>query len=1258
MDKISFTINGEHYSLSGSEVSASTTLNDYLRNYLGLVGTKAMCHEGGCGACIVTVAKNDPITNEKQIVGVNSCLVHILSCHEWDITTIEGVGNRKDGYHNLQTRLAKFNGTQCGYCTPGVIMNMYSLQKGSDKALTPKEIERAFAGNLCRCTGYRSILDAFKTFSTADYDDGLQDLEELHEIRCKKKNSICENKDDWCFLDKSDELMKITVDSNKWYKAFSIEDIYKVLNKEGTDSYRLVGGNTGKGVYPIIEEPRVHIDISSVDTFKEVNKDINLVLGVGLSLSELKIVLEREMKNPEFTYLSKFRDHLELVASIPVKNIGTIGGNLALKNAHPEFQSDIFIMFETVGATVTILDKTLKQTEINLQKFLKLDLTNRLILNVKLPPLSQHNLIKTYKIMPRAQNAHAIVNAGFHFFMGSDKKVTKATVVYGGISSTFTHASNVESMLKGLELFKDETLNKALYILQQELVPEDMPPEASPFSRKAIALGLFYKAILSLSPSVNPRFASGGNDLIRPVSSGTQTYDTDKTVWPLNQPIPKLEALTQCSGEALYSCDITSQREVHVAFVLSTICLGEIVGFDASKAMQIPGVLAFYTAKDIPGVNNCVGCDFDDLDLREEIIASKRVIYYGQPVGIIAAVTRKLALKAASLVKVSYKEDPAKPVLSIEEALNAPDKDRRIRQYVTIKAKEKGTQITHTVSGNFKVPDQYHFTMETQSCRVTHSRRGLRVRSATQWMDLVQSAVAQSLQLPQNRVDVEVDRIGGGYGGKASRSSMVACACALVAYKLNKDASFVLPITDNMEAVGKRHAAYLNYEIGINDDGVIQYANINFYSDSGCLFNEAQARPIANALANLYDTSRWNISGYSVLTDKASNTWCRAPGTTEANAMLEHIMERIAHAINKDSIEVRKINIALEHNTLIDMIDKFVTDAQYMERKADIEKFNTDNAWRKRAMKLSIMSFPLEYYGNFSVIISVFHGDGTILISHGGIEMGQGINTKIAQVCAYSLKVPLKMITVKGADNFISPNNMASSGSITSECVAFATTKACKDLLTRLEPVRLEMKEPTWDEVIKAAYSKGIQLQTTSSYSLLDDVQGYPIYGIGSLEVELDVLTGLSLIRRVDILEDTGRSMNPDVDVGQIEGAFIMGLGMWTSENLIYDKQTGKLLTNRTWNYKPPGACDIPIDFRITFKRNSYNNNGVLRSKATGEPALLLSVVVALALHEAILETRKEYGYVDIDWVHVDTPYTVDNIMRAISPNINSYRLK
>lgn len=303
------------------------------------------------------------------------------------------------------------------------------------------------------------------------------------------------------------------------------------------------------------------------------------------------------------------------------------------------------------------------------------------------------------------------------------------------------------------------------------------------------------------------------------------------------------------------------------------------------------------------------------------------------------------------------------------------------------------------------------------------------------------------------------------------------------------------------------------------------------------------------------------------------------------------------------------------------------------------------------------MSYPLGYTGNLPVTISVYHADGTIAISHGGIEMGQGINTKVAQVCAYTLKVPLEKVTVRGSDSFVSPNSIASSGSITSESVAYATLKACEDLLKRLDVAKKDLVEPTWEEVVKKAYDKGINLQSSYMTSTNDGLVGYNVYGVCAAEVELDVLTGNHSVRRLDLLEDTGVSLSPEIDVGQIEGAFIMGLGLWTSERIVYEEATGRLLTDRTWTYKPPGAKDIPVDFRIMFKRNSSNTAGVLRSKATGEPALTLAVVVTHVLHDAILDARKEFGYTDKEWVFVESPYNIENILKAISPKIESFKL-
>ncbi|XP_073945777.1 xanthine dehydrogenase-like isoform X2 [Choristoneura fumiferana] len=1225
-----------------------------------------MCHEGGCGACVVAIRAAAPPTNEMRTFAVNSCLVSILSCHGWEITTVEGIGNRTMGYHDIQTRLAKFNGTQCGYCTPGWIMNMYSLYNAKNGKLTTKEIENSFAGNLCRCTGYRPIADAFKTFaSDADCNlvDKLTDLEDLGMfkpcgVNCTKKcphknkeNDILLGKlnlnqdkdtpeDDWCVVEDSDnKLTVLEYGAQKWYKAFTLEHVFKIMAM--CKEYKLIAGNTGQGVYHVESYPSNVIDIFSVAEIKGYVIDVNLILGAGMTLTDMmELFLDLSSRNEEFSYLKQFHEHMDLVAHIPVRNIGTIGGNLYMKYFHNDFQSDLFLLFETVGAMLTIAEGVHKSKTMTLPEFLKMNMKRKIILNIMLPPLSKCCSVKTYKIMPRSQNAHAVVNAGFMFKFKRDTTIIeKVSMIFGSISASFIHASKTEALLIGKDLFTNETLQIAAKSLFDEILPEEAPPEPSAAYRRMLAVSLYYKAILYLCPEdkLDPKHRSGGTAIKRNTSKGTQMFDTDKSVWPLNQPVPKIEALVQCSGEANFANDLPSKvGEVYGAFVCADANSGSIIsGFDATEAMKITGVVAFYTAQNIPGDNVFTPLNVPLIQATEEILCSKEVKFYGQPAAIIVANREKIANRAAKLVKVKYASiNKNRPLLTPQDVLKSPERSKRVTNNKTVEPVDVGHDVKLVLKGELNLETQYHYYMEPQTCVVKPTEDGIEVYSATQWLDLTNVAVAQCLKVPANSVNVIVRRVGGSYGGKITRSVQIACAAAIVSHLQGKTCRFVVPLQTNIKIAGKRIPTHSNFEVGVNNEGEIQYLRNIFYQDNGCAPNETIGHLTLNHFLNCYDTKRWYIEANSVETDTPSNTWCRAPSSTEGVAMIENIIEIIAHNLGKDPMEIRAKNMAKGNNPIPELIDQLKQDSNYEARLKEIVGFNGNNRWRKRAMKIIPMTYELFYFGNYNSIVSVLHGDGSVVITHGGIEMGQGINTKVAQVAAYILGVSLDKVSIKPSTSFISPNTMTTGASIGSECVVFATMKACEILIKRFEPIREKMGKPSWEELVEKVFKAGIDLQASHMFSNNDGVKPYFIYGVVALELEVDILTGNHDVRRVDLLEDTGRSLSPEIDIGQIEGAFVMGLGYFTSEKTIYDPESGRLLTDRTWTYKPPGIKDIPADFRVYFKRNAGNPYGVLQSKATGEPALCLSSVVIHALREAVRSARLDAGYKD-DWVHI-----------------------
>ncbi|XP_063225147.1 uncharacterized protein LOC134532557 [Bacillus rossius redtenbacheri] len=1253
---VTLTINSTKYTVD-STVSSGTSLNTYIRDYAKLTATKFMCYEGGCGSCIVAVTATHPATGVKHTFAVNSCLVHIYSCHGWVVTTNEGIGNRRDGYHTVQSTLAHFSGTQCGYCSPGMVMNMYSIYKEKGKSLTMKEVENSFGGNICRCTGYRPILDAFKSLASdasPQMKHTIKDIEEIYKTTCCPKQGRCCGSNccsdlDAVSLDEQDALMHTPLHlkqiASDWYRVTAVSQIFEVLSAIGDSTYMLVGGNTGYGVYRAIRNADVYIDITGVAELRAISTTSGLSLGSGVTLTEAMDTFNSVSSTTGYAYAKTLADHIDLIANVPVRNIGTIAGNLTMKYKYNAFPSDVFLILETVGATLTIVSATETTKNVTLLDYLKLDMTKKVIKSIEFPQLDTSYAIKTYKIMSRAQNTHANVNAGFLFKLSEDdsgKLTQKPTVVFGHITSEFVHATKTEAYLDGKVIYDEKVMKEAVRILDSELAPTAEPPDASPEYRKGLAKALLYKFLLSLaSDRVNSRYKTGGEILSRPLSSGRQTYQTDKSLWPLNQPIPKIEAQYQTAGETIYVHDLPHfQGELFGAYVVTTVGQGKITKIDASAALKVSGVVKFISAQDIPGINTFIPLHEDVFYEYEELFCSGKVLYAGQPVGMILAESTGAAFAGVALVVVEY-SDVTKPTIHVRDALRD---QARVLDLKTVEARRQAGDVSHVLKGSLDMGTQYHFSMEVQTCLSVPVEDGFDVYPATQFVEIVQKALALATGLSENKFNISVRRLGGGFGSKLSRSCYVAVSCTVAAYLTNRPVRVVMNLETNMAIIGKKGEVAVDYEVGVDSEGKIQYMKGDVYSNKGCYRNEPMGAGTATTLESCYDSSTWSVNGKTVITDVASNTYLRSPETFEGIAAIENIMEHIAKTVKKDPIEVRLKNLSDEARPIItEMFEHIKTTSDFETRKSQVEEFNKANRWRKRGIAVTSLSWPWSCVGRYTVMLSVYSQDGSVSVSHGGIEMGQGVNTKVAQVVAYTLGISLDMVSLKPSNNMVSANSYSSGGSQASDNCCYAALQCSKLLLARLEPYRTSNQ--TWPELILKAYDNYVDL-SASYMCKAGDIGAYNIYGVSVAEVEVDILTGQKQVLRADILQDLGRSISPEVDIGQIEGAFVMAMGLWLTEELVYDPDSGQLLTDRTWNYRPLGCKDIPIDFRVEIRKNGTNPPGVYSSKAVGEPPMCLAVSVYLAVKDALTSARIEAGAQD-EWFKLNSPATVERAFLA-----------
>lgn len=542
--------------------------------------------------------------------------------------------------------------------------------------------------------------------------------------------------------------------------------------------------------------------------------------------------------------------------------------------------------------------------------------------------------------------------------------------------------------MSGKSLFANDSLQGAVSTLESELKPDWLLPDASPEYRKKLAIALLYKFALAIAPDgmVKSEYKSGSEILKRPLSSGKQEFETKPENYPLTKPVPKLEGMLQCTGKAQYVNDIPPHpNELWGAFVLGRKVGAKVVRIDATEALKLKGVQNFFSAKDIPGNNTFMPKKIIMIVEDEEIFCADKIKYNGQPVGMILADTMEIAYKAADLVKITYGERTIKTLYpTIHDVYKANLKERIVDTPFKFDATDKGADEHHTIKDRFEMAGQYHFTMEAQSCVTIPSDEGIDVYSSTQWMDLTQVAIAGTLKVPINTVNVYTKRLGGAYGAKISRATLVSCACALGTHLTNRPVRFVLKIETNMEAIGKRHGVVSDYEITVDNQGKIQSLKNTCSEDYGHSLNEPVLFTTTEFFGNCYDKSRWQFEGKAVVTDAAANTWCRAPGTTEGIAMTENILEHIAHVVKKDPIQVRLANMPSD-SKLKEMLPVFLKDIDYEERKQDIENYNKANRWNKRGISVVPMRYPMGYYGTMHALVTIYHADGTVAITHGGI---------------------------------------------------------------------------------------------------------------------------------------------------------------------------------------------------------------------------------------------------------------------------------
>ncbi len=730
---------------------------------------------------------------------------------------------------------------------------------------------------------------------------------------------------------------------------------------------------------------------------------------------------------------------------------------------------------------------------------------------------------------------------------------------------------------------------------------------------------------------------------------------------------PHESAHLHVAGAAPYIDDLAELAgTLHAALGLSPLAHARLLGIDLALLRAQPGVVAVFCAADIPGVNDCGPIVHDD-----PILADAEVVYAGQPVFAVVATSRDAARRAAALAPQALRLEALPAVLDARQA-------HALGQYVVPPmhlargdAARALAEAPQRLCGQFSLGGQEQFYLEGQiSYALPQENGGMLLHCSTQHPSEMQQVVAHALRLPAHSVQVQCRRMGGGFGGKESQSALFACVAALAASRLNRPVKLRPDRDDDMLITGRRHGFEYDWEAGHDDAGRILALRVTLIANAGC---SADLSPpvMTRALCHI-DNAYWlpdvEMHGYCARTNTQSNTAFRGFGGPQGALLTELVLDSIARRLGLDPLAVRRANWygtternttpygqVVEDNIIAPLVDQLAQSSDYAARRAEIAAFNAASPVVKRGLALTPVkfgiSFNLAHFNQAGALVHVY-ADGSVLVNHGGTEMGQGLNTKVAQVVAHELGIALAQVRCSATDTHKVANTSATAASTGADLNGKAAQDAARQIRQRLAvlfanqcSVPLEQirfadgqvsagdQSITFPALVALAYTQRVQLWSDGFYATpglhwnRDTLQGKPFfyfaYGAACAEVVIDTLTGEHRLLRADVLHDVGRSLNPAIDIGQIEGGFIQGMGWLTMEELYWhpadgSARAGRLLTHAPSTYKIPTANDCPAVFNVALYPADNPADTIHRSKAVGEPPLLLPFSVLLAIRDAV----------------------------------------